>query len=172
MEDVNRLLNNGEAVVFDSTGITNYIITNQGNIYSQNKKTGCLYQRKLRIDRYGYQSIVIKNKCYKPHRLVAENFIPNPNNFPEVHHIKTKEDNSINNLEWVTSTQNKRYYKIDRINKNTIIHYSRELNIIDNRSVEAIRKEKELNNKIKKFNDDIEQLLNEAVHIEIIINKD
>ena len=43
------------------------------------------------------------------HRLVAETFIPNPDNLPEVDHINcNKSDNWVENLEWVSSSKNKR----------------------------------------------------------------
>lgn len=43
------------------------------------------------------------------HRLVAETFIPNPNNLPEIDHIDCNKQNNLkDNLEWVTSKENKR----------------------------------------------------------------
>ena len=44
-----------------------------------------------------------KNHCKRVHRLLAQAFIPNPNNFPVVNHKDgNKENFSLDNLEWTT----------------------------------------------------------------------
>lgn len=51
-----------------------------------------------------------KGKMFYIHRLVAIHFIPNPNNLPEVNHIDgNRQNNSISNLEWVSSLGNKEH---------------------------------------------------------------
>ena len=51
-----------------------------------------------------------KSKTARIHRLVAEAFITNPNDLPEVNHINgNKQDNRIENLEWVSASENVRH---------------------------------------------------------------
>lgn len=52
-----------------------------------------------------HQDGIIKNEYI--HRLVAETFIPNPNNFPQVDHIDgNKSNNHVSNLRWVSPREN------------------------------------------------------------------
>ena len=60
----------------------------------------------------GYQHVVLridgKSVDTYVHRFIAENLIANPERFSEVNHINgNKEDNSVGNLEWVSSSMNK-----------------------------------------------------------------
>ena len=62
----------------------------------------------------GYWTVMLyKDKVAETrtvHRLVAEAFIPNPNNLPEVNHIdENKENSRVDNLEWVTKSGNMRH---------------------------------------------------------------
>ena len=57
-----------------------------------------------------------KNKYISIHRLVAEAFIPNPNNYPVINHIDgDTSNNKIDNLEWCTQSHNiKEAYRAGR----------------------------------------------------------
>lgn len=60
-----------------------------------------------------------KRKNVTIHRLVANAFIPNPNNLPEVNHIdEDPSNNVVDNLEWCTRTYNSNYGTVrDRARK-------------------------------------------------------
>lgn len=87
-----------------------YKISNLGRVYSL--KTG---KNLKQIDNgRGYLQVGLwkngKRFCHKVHRLVAEAFIPNPNNLEEVNHKnEIKTDNRVENLEWCTHAYNTRY---------------------------------------------------------------
>ncbi len=58
---------------------------------------GCLNQS-------GYRVVKVRNKNTRVHRLVAEMFIPNPDNLKQVNHKDgNKLNNDVSNLEWATS---------------------------------------------------------------------
>ena len=62
----------------------------------------------------GYKCVILsinnKHKTYKVHRLVAEAFIPNPNNLLQVNHKdENKLNNNVDNLEWCDAKYNSNY---------------------------------------------------------------
>ena len=66
------------------------------------------------VDRCGYREVLLsengKTNSARVHRLVAETFIPNPNNYRDVNHIDgNKLNNNIDNLEWVSHSNNIRH---------------------------------------------------------------
>ena len=90
-------------------------------------------------DRHGYLLVGLwknnKQKTYKVHRLVAEAFIPNPNNLPQVNHKDENPlNNNVNNLEWCNSKYNCNFgTRIERISKRrskTVLQYDLEGNFI------------------------------------------
>ena len=92
-----------------------YEVSNLGNVKSLNYlHTG---QEKLlspAFDKDGYLLVVLskngEKKTCKVHRLVAQAFLPNPNNYPEINHKdENKLNNSVNNLEWCTAQYNHDY---------------------------------------------------------------
>ena len=91
-------------------GFPNYSVSNTGKI--RNDLSGKI---KSPIEgATGYLNIDLysggKRTKAKIHRLVGEAFIPNPDNKPEVNHIDgDKHNNNVENLEWVTHSENIRH---------------------------------------------------------------
>lgn len=112
------------------TIVGTYSISNLGNV--RNDKTGKVL--KPSINNCGYKIIVLLGKCYAVHRLVAQAFIPNPNNLSDVNHInEIKTDNRVENLEWMSHKDNMNYgsCRKNRINtlKSDIIRHKSQTSI-------------------------------------------
>lgn len=92
------------------TQYTGYKISDDGRLWS-NKSNKFL---KPSLDKDGYikfgLSIAGKVKTCYAHRLVAQAFIPNPHNLPQVNHKdENKINNNVNNLQWCDSNYNNNY---------------------------------------------------------------
>lgn len=88
-----------------------YQVSSWGRVKSTYRGGKILKTDKLRN---GYLRVTLSKdgmyKRYLVHRLVAQAFIPNPQNKLQVNHIdEDKENNYVENLEWVTATENLNY---------------------------------------------------------------
>lgn len=81
-----------------------YAVTSCGRIWSYRSKRFL----KPGKDKDGYLFVMLgKGNPRKVHRLVAEAYIPNPDNLKEVNHIdKNRQNNCLQNLEWCNRRQN------------------------------------------------------------------
>lgn len=97
-----------------------YQISNLGNVKSlcfgarNIKKSNIVKLLHQSRNNLGYHKVQLykdgKSKMFYVHRLVAMSFIPNPDNKPQINHKDgNKDNNTIDNLEWVTSKENLRH---------------------------------------------------------------
>ena len=109
-----------------------YAVDIEGKVYSLRNNAGNIRKSPLclkeRIGRAGYSSLCLyvpnnTNKgyiCVSTHRIVAETFIPNPHNKPQVNHLDgNKLNNHVTNLEWVTASEN-----MQHAHKNGLVTHS------------------------------------------------
>lgn len=106
----------------DIPNASNYEISTWGNVRNKTTK----YILKWRETKTGYFQVSIKyddiNKFKNAyvHRLVAENWINNPQNKPSVNHIDgNKKNNTVENLEWMTYKE-QQYHRAEILNKKNV----------------------------------------------------
>ena len=115
-----------------------YYITREGKVYISNyRNTGVAKEMKPRIIA-GYYALGLEDpkstsknriqKIHKIHRLLAEYFIPNPENKPCINHKDgNKLNNSLDNLEWATISENTKHAYANKLERNW---WTKELGII------------------------------------------
>ncbi len=102
-------------------GFENYEVSNLGRVKSYSRKKERIL--KFRITKTGYYRVMLQSNCFKKelliHRLVAIAFLEADKNKPDVNHIDSnKSNNKLENLEWVTKSENiKHSYLIGRKTK-------------------------------------------------------
>jgi hypothetical protein len=105
----------------------NYSVSDRGDV--RNDKTGAILKPATVYN--GYLRVCICGKMYRVHRLVADAYIDNPCNYPQVNHKDgNKKNNSVDNLEWCTASQNIKHafatgikqVNYDNINKPKPVH--------------------------------------------------
>lgn len=107
-QEINKIIVNFNAEVLK--GYSSYYITPCGKVYSTTATK--LRLLKPGVKRAGYRFVGLTNdlnerKYEMVHRLVANQFIPNPENKPTVNHKNgNKSDNHVQNLEWCTFSEN------------------------------------------------------------------
>lgn len=129
-----------------------YAVTSCGKVWSYRS------QKFLspRVKENGYLEVVLSKdgvkKAYLIHRLIAETFIPNPDNKPTVNHKdENKSHNYINNLEWMTSAENNAYgsrtqktckpvycIELDKVFNGGASEAAKELNIKSQSNISAV----------------------------------
>ena len=92
--------------VWKRIGKSWYAISSKGRVFSKHTNS-CM---KTYLNKDGYPSISLRTVSSGPvliHRLVAQAFIPNPEDLPTIDHIDgVRDNNCICNLQWMTSEDN------------------------------------------------------------------
>lgn len=103
----------------------NYTVRTDGKVFNKNE-----HELKQTVNRDGYSMVKLCNKGYEKnclvHRLVAEAFIPNPDNKRTVNHIDgNKTNNDISNLEWCTHSENEKHAYANSLRRSYLTYSDR-----------------------------------------------
>ncbi len=91
---------------YKTLSLEDYEITKSGEVI--NKNTNRVL--KPQLNGKGYYRVCIGGRLKFVHRLVAQKYVPNPNNKPQVNHKDgNKLNNCVDNLEWVDNIENRKH---------------------------------------------------------------
>lgn len=97
-------------------------------------------KRTLTIIEGGYNRRYLRALGCNIHRLIAETWLPNPNDYPQVNHINgDKHDNRVANLEWCTALHNVKHSFDTGLNKGPKKGEDSNLSKINNAELEYIK---------------------------------
>lgn len=129
-----------------------YQVSNQGRVKSHTRMVNCKAGHKMR--RFGKMLVNCKRLEYLAvtlihdngdrkqaliHRLVAQHFIPNPENKPEVNHKNgNKKDNRVENLEWCTKSENSKHAHGMGLSKSPMDYWKGKLNGTSSKKVNQL----------------------------------
>ena len=126
-------------------GFPDYYVSKEGKVFHIKEVNPC-------DTMYGYDEVALyekrKTSRRKVHRLVAEAFLDNPENFDTVHHKNgNKQDNRVENLEWIKNAEhvamhNGRKVKINRTENKRLRKTAEETGLNRARITTAIEKYK------------------------------
>lgn len=139
-------------------GYEDYSISNTGKIMFDGKTVIDIFGKKREyaphivaqcVNSSNYKKVVLRNengsKNFYVHRLMAQAFIPNPENLPEVNHIDgNKWNNNISNLEWCSVSENSKHAfannlrEISAYNKYKVKQNASKLNDLDILAIQVL----------------------------------
>ena len=94
---------------FWQKGRTSYFVSKTGEVVSTTEPDSdpATWHQISTYNGKGYRRVRLQGKTFKVHRLVAEAFVPNPDNLPYVlHKDGNRENNNYTNLEWSARQSN------------------------------------------------------------------
>lgn len=153
-----------------------YQVSNKGRVKSFHSGEGKIM--KPGTHPLGYKSVTLfkdkKGKVAKVHRLVAQAFIPNPENLPVINHKdENPSNNNVENLEWCTQKYNLNYGTCQERKEKTRaenkvrkeLGWLAKFDLLTNEIVDVFKDEFDAAQEQAKCEDDVPELLHEIMGI-------